>query len=154
MAKQPVSIHVCLFVFVCVYCVCIVCVCVCVYWSLFFCQKFASASTCRFTIVELCVFASLVHNQGQSTSAGSLLALRWCAGEVVWRWALVLGRWRRHRRILVTWRSTVPVSVFRCNTKVNTHVWLEFGRASESLWYINLTCNVCELVEWCLCTYT
>lgn len=64
--------------------------------------------------------ASMIRNHMQTTLAGSLLALGWGAREVVRRRAFVLGRWRRHRRILVAWRSAVPVSAIRYNT-TNAH---------------------------------
>lgn len=109
MAKQPVSIHVSLYVYimyVCIFCVCLL--------ITFLRSENHSSGPQRHLV------ASMIRNHMQTTLAGSLLALGWGAREVVRRRAFVLGRWRRHWRILVAWRSAVPVSAIRYNT-TNAH---------------------------------
>lgn len=41
------------------------------------------------------------------------LVLRWSARIIIGWWPFIFRRWRRNRWVLISWRSTVPVSVGR-----------------------------------------
>lgn len=45
------------------------------------------------------------------------LVLRWSAWIIVWRWAFIFRCWRRNRWILISWRSTIPMSIWNWSKK-------------------------------------